>query len=95
MNHTTAIERFRAKFTDRRTNGKMLRAMIQYESAPIENFLQEELEGAYRAGQQNPLVGFLRQYLNEQSGVPDFAWTDEQILEFLRIPFKNTLQPNL
>lgn len=44
---------------------------------------------AYELGQQNPRVGFLRQYLNEQpTASPNFTmWTDEQILTFLRIPF--------
>ncbi len=44
-------------------------------------------EAKYREGQMNPSVGFLRQYLNEQP-MPADMWTDEDIIRFLRIPFK-------
>lgn len=49
--------------------------------------VMREIERARAEGQQNPKVGFLRQYLNEN---PDFSgpWTDEQILNFLQIPFE-------
>jgi hypothetical protein len=43
---------------------------------------------AYKQGQMNPKVGFLRQYLNERPVMSDGSlWTDEDILRFLRIPF--------
>lgn len=54
-----------------------------------EKVLDSLITRAYELGQQNPKVGFLRQYLNEQpTASPNFTmWTDEQILTFLRIPF--------
>lgn len=42
---------------------------------------------SYELGQQNPKVGFLRQYLNEQHQPIAKEWTDEHLLRFLRIPF--------
>lgn len=53
----------------------------------VDAFLDSLITRAYELGQQNPLTGFLRQYLNERYGIPENLWTDEQILGFLRIPF--------
>ena len=54
----------------------------------IDQDLQDKFHSIYEEGQKNPRVGFLRQYLNE---LPETKkqWTDEQLLEFIRIPFQN------
>jgi hypothetical protein len=54
----------------------------------IEKFIDSLIEKAYKAGQMNPSVGFLRQYLNE-CGKFEKLWTDEDIMKFLQIPFIN------
>lgn len=54
----------------------------------IERLLSKERAEGYEEGQKNPVVGFLRQYLNERPVMSDGRlWTDEDILRFLRIPF--------
>lgn len=52
-------------------------------------FIDSLITRAYELGQQNPKVGFLRQYLNESTQFTKkiSPWTDEGILTFLRIPF--------
>jgi len=52
-----------------------------------ENLLTTREAEAYKQGQMNPKVGFLRQYLNETPDWKGTLWTDDHILEFLRIPF--------
>lgn len=56
--------------------------------AYINELLTTREAEAYKQGQMNPRVGFLRQYLNEDP-VPNGGemWTDEILLKFLRIPF--------
>lgn len=55
----------------------------------LDTFTDSLVRKAYELGQQNPKVGFLRQYLNEEhrAFVSKPMWTDEQLLKFLRIPF--------
>ncbi len=84
--HQEALERFREKFLSdefhMNSDDKL--------TIGLETFLLTEIEASYTAGQQNPKVGFLRQYLNE-SAPKTHPWTNEQILGFLRIPFKEDI----
>jgi hypothetical protein len=52
----------------------------------IEKLLTTREAESYKQGQMNPKVGFLRQYLNEET-ISTGTWTDEQLLNLLRIPF--------
>lgn len=51
------------------------------------------LEVGRAEGQQNPEVGFLRQYLNESPDWKGKMWTDEEILRFIRIPHASLKDP--
>lgn len=52
-------------------------------------FIQHIAKEEYERGQQNPKVGFLRQYLNESPEWRGKKWLNEDITRFLRIPFTN------
>jgi hypothetical protein len=67
-------------------NGSHSSNQLQGVDEAITDLITRTYSQAYEEGQQNPKVGFLRQYLNESSLM---GWTDEHILDFLRIPFKN------
>jgi hypothetical protein len=62
------------------------RAEVEQYLPLVRELLTTREAEAYKQGQMNPQVGFLRQYLNEET-TSTGTWTDEQILRFLRIPF--------
>lgn len=84
----TSREEFDERFVMNISEG-MLKGHRAMKNKPteIKEFQDSLITRAYELGQQNPLTGFLRQYLNERYGIPENLWTDEQLLKFLRIPF--------
>lgn len=79
-------------------NGEDTRSQFYKDLEPlIESLLTTREAEAYKQGQMNPQVGFLRQYLNED-GRPagkGEMWKDEDILRFLRIPFTTNPKENV
>lgn len=75
-------------YDHREAPGTQKKEKAEIIEAHIRTLLSKERAEGYEEGQKNPMVGFLRQYLNERPGLSDERlWTDEDILRFLRIPF--------
>lgn len=80
---TTFQEELRARFDEQ------IRWMIPDDmpltAKAIFDLLTSSTTEAYMLGQQNPMVGFLRQFLNESPDWKGKTWTDEDLLRFIRI----------